>query len=73
MYYILCMIWPCKILPGDMNKEGKPAFEMLAGNERFFVYEDVTTITGIRIEGEAAEDGSDQGVSRESYMVEIKM
>ena len=73
VYYILCLIWPCQILPGDMDKEGKPTFEMLAANEGFFAYEDVTTITSIRIEGEAAdEDGSEGSVTREGYVVETK-
>ena len=72
VYWVLCMIWPCKVLPGDMDKGGKPAFEMMAANEGFFDYEDVTTITGTRIEGEAAEDGSDHNVSHEGYMIETK-
>lgn len=73
VYYILCLIWPCQILPGDMDKEGKPTFEMLAANEGFFANEDVTTITGIRIEGESAdEDGSEGSVTREGYTIETK-
>jgi NCS1 family nucleobase:cation symporter-1 len=66
VYYVLSLIWPPKILPGDMDKSGKPGFEMLAANEGFFEHESVATITGV-LYGQ----GSDT-TSRESYVVEGK-
>jgi NCS1 family nucleobase:cation symporter-1 len=47
VYYVLSFISPPKILPGDLDKNSKPAFEELAGNEGFFEHESVATITGI--------------------------
>lgn len=66
VYYALSVVFPPRVLPGDMDMVGKPGFEMLAANEGFFEGESVATITGV-LESE----GSD-AVSRESYVVEGK-
>jgi len=50
VYYVLCLIWPVKILPQGLERS--LAFEELAANEGFFEHENVGTITGV-LEGEA--------------------
>lgn len=59
VYYVLSLIWPPKILPGDLDKSGKPAFEQLAGNEGFFEHESVATITGV-LYGQSSETASQE-------------
>lgn len=67
IYYVLSVIWPPKILPGDMDRDGKPAFEMLAANEGFFDHETVSTITGV-LYGQDVDAAS----SQETYVIEGK-
>jgi len=67
VYYVLSVIWPPKILPGDMDRDGKPGFEMLAANEGFFDHENVATITGV-LHGQDADTAS----SQETYVVQGK-
>ncbi|KAF2034939.1 hypothetical protein EK21DRAFT_97142 [Setomelanomma holmii] len=49
VYYVLCLIWPVRILPLEAEKE--LAFEKLAANEGFFEHENISTITGV-LDGE---------------------
>jgi len=57
VYYVPSLIRPSKILSGDVDKNGKPGFEELAGNEGFFEHESVVTITGVLC-GESSETAS---------------
>lgn len=52
VYYVLCSIWPVRLLPSSYEKE--LAFEEMARNEGFFDHENVGTITGV-LEGEELE------------------
>jgi NCS1 family nucleobase:cation symporter-1 len=67
VYYVLSLIWPPSILPGNLDRNGKPAFEALAANEGFFEHESVATITGV-LDSQASETGSE-----EIYVVEGKV
>lgn len=59
VYYGLSVVWPPMVLPGNVDRDGTPAFESMAQNEGFFDHENVVTITGV-IEGRDADTASFQ-------------
>ena len=64
VYYVLCLIWPVRILPTDA--EGPLAFEEMTAKEGFFEHENISTITGV------SEEESTDRVDTQSYVVDGK-
>jgi NCS1 family nucleobase:cation symporter-1 len=64
VYYILCLIWPVRILP--TGAESPLAFEEMTAKEGFFEHEGISTITGV-LEGDNA-----NGLTTQTYFVDGK-